>query len=195
MKRNISIVIGLVVILVIIVLLQGKSTTETATTNTNGQAQVQVVNNNSNTPTTNSTNTTKKPVVTYTTTPKNTSNTSYTNYVTNLSDATNKCNATAKAQYSSQYSALESASFLSYYNETTGGCYSKVIGKSRAAYATTTTSLMIFRDVNKNTNLAECIDTKGITFANDEWTCTDKTTGATINVPAFNGLIYKYTAK
>lgn len=181
MKRNISIIIGIAIVLVIIVLLGNKKNTEITTNTQVQQPTVQVVNNN-------------KPVTTYTT-KKVPATTDYATYINNLGIATNKCNVTAKDQYSKQYSNLEGSSFQSWYNETTGACYSKVIGKIKAAYATTTTSYIIFRNVYNNNVLMQCTDSIGMTYGDNEWTCKDNVSGKTVAVPEFNALISKYVTK
>ena len=147
MKRNISIIIGIVVILVVIIALQKKSAPEAAV-NTDGQTPVQVVTSTS-TPTPVTTvpkKTTISPAVpakTVTTpAPAKATSATYADYMATITAARNKCTATAKVQYTNMYSGLESASFLSYYNEKTGGCYSKIVGDTRAQYATTTNAII-----------------------------------------------------
>lgn len=195
MKRNISIIIGIVVILVIIVLLQRKSAPEVAV-NTQGQPAVQVVTS-TGTPVSSQVipkKTVISPAVPSKTVSKTPSYTSYADYMATITNARNKCTTAAKAQYDGAYVNLESSSFLSYYNEKTGGCYSKIVGDTRAEYATTTNAIIVFRDIYKNTILAECKNPKGAGIATQDWTCTDKTTGSSITLAAFNGIIYKYTA-
>lgn len=118
----------------------------------------------------------------------------YVDTLTALRAAQNSCKSSATVQYNQQYAnSLENSSFESYYNSNTAVCYMKATGKIRPAYATTTTSVMYFRNVTKGSALMECDDSIGITFADSEWKCTDKTTGSQIPLAQFNDLVTKYT--
>lgn len=124
-----------------------------------------------------------------------TSSTNYNDYITQLRLKEAKCQDTAQQTYKQVYaSSLEASSFQSYFVAKTGMCFLKVSGKVHPAFSTTTTGHIYFRNLSTSAMIAECADNTGITFADSEWVCTDKTTNQTINMAQFNAIINSFTA-
>ena len=117
----------------------------------------------------------------------------YQNSQIQLSTNQNNCKSASVSQYNQLYSGkLEGSSFEDHYNPTSNLCYMKVTGISHPAYSSTATKVVYFRNITKSTLLAECLGPNNeVTFADDQWKCTDKTTGQSISFTQFNALIYK----
>ncbi|MES2314515.1 MAG: hypothetical protein V4524_01075 [Patescibacteria group bacterium] len=124
-----------------------------------------------------------------------TSYTSYTEYVKQLGTAQNVCDNASASQYKALYSGLSGSAYNSFYNPKTGSCYARITGTQIAAYATTTTGYIYFRNVNKNTPVAECVDPTGTLYGDANWKCTNKVTGATIGKAQFDALVASYIAQ
>lgn len=125
----------------------------------------------------------------------NTSYTSYTEYVKQLGAAQNACDNATASQYKQLYSNLMGSGYKSYYNPTSGSCYGRINGSITPAYATTSVGYIYFRNINKNTLVAECTDPTGVLFADSNWKCTNKGTGAAISKPQFEALVAGYIAQ
>jgi hypothetical protein len=121
--------------------------------------------------------------------------TNYTAYVTQLALATAACKESATTQFNKLYASEQGSAFQSMYNSNSGVCYMRATGAIQAAYSTTTTSYIYFRNVTRNTLLAQCTDTLSQTFSDNEWQCTDKTTGQTIPKAQFTAIIAEDTTK
>lgn len=119
----------------------------------------------------------------------------YVTYATNLAANQSSCKEVATKQYGQLYSSLEQASLQTYFNTKTNQCYAKITGAARPAYSTTTIGEVFFRSVNANAVLAQCTDSKGVTYSDGDWLCTDKTTGQTVSMAQFNSLLTRYTVQ
>jgi hypothetical protein len=108
----------------------------------------------------------------------------------------NSCKDAASSQYANLYAkSLEQSAFQSYYNTKSGSCYMQVTGDIRTAYATSTTDELYFRDVAKGILLMECTNMKGNTYADSDWSCTDKTTGQAISKAQYEATLSKFTVQ
>lgn len=194
MKNNKQIFIALGVIIIILLIAALARTKQGEQAKQEGTAAGDVSQTNKTPTQTTTKTTTKTATPSYTSKPPNTYS-EYQNNSIQLSDNQNKCKSSATTQYNLLYiNKLSGASFESFYNPGTTFCFMRVTGTELQQYSTTTTRRIYFRNVTKSAVLAECYDVNGVTFADSEWKCTDKTTGQSISIAQFNGLIYNNTA-
>lgn len=122
--------------------------------------------------------------------------TSYVDYLTDLRAHQNACNNSASYEINQIYgTSLQSSSYTSYYNTVNGQCFFRFMGKLTPQYSATTTGYIYFRNASRDTLLAQCVDPTGTLFGDSNWTCTNKSTGATMNIAQFNALVGDYTTK
>ena len=191
-KTYVIVTVVIIIVLVAVIWKQAMAPAPAQNSYPNQTSSAQAVVSTSGSPSRTTTSAPKTSAPVKSTTPS--TGNEYVDDLTALRAAENSCKNSATVEYNQLYAnSLENSSFESYYNSNTGICYMKATGKIRPAYATTTTSVMYFRNAAKNSLLMECDDSIGQTFADNEWKCVNKTTGQAIPLAEFNDLITSYT--
>ena len=120
----------------------------------------------------------------------------YVDYVTQLRANQSACATAANAQFSHLYgSSLQTSAVSTYFNTVNGNCYAQLTGKSQAAYSTSTTGYLYFRNISANVALLQCVDPTGTMYADSNWTCTNKLTGKSISKAEYNATIASDTTQ